>query len=49
MLGSDEQYEGATVIEPKKGYLCPDCDLGFQFAVPVDHDGAQFVLYDAAR
>jgi DNA polymerase elongation subunit (family B) len=35
MLGSDEQYEGATVIEPKKGYYdVPIATLDFSSLYP---------------
>ena len=35
MLGSDEQYEGATVIEPKKGYYdSPIATLDFSSLYP---------------
>ena len=35
MLGSDEQYEGATVIEPKKGfYDVPIATLDFSSLYP---------------
>jgi DNA polymerase delta subunit 1 len=35
ILGSDEQYEGATVIEPKKGYYdVPIATLDFSSLYP---------------
>jgi len=35
VLGSDEQYEGATVIEPKKGYYdVPIATLDFSSLYP---------------
>jgi hypothetical protein len=50
LSGTDEQYEGATVIEPLKGY----CDvliamLDFSSLYPIYHDGAQPVLYKTPR